>query len=263
MSERGELERPARRRGRGASAHVPGCACVRCTGFPPGNELSLRHGAYSSPLRLSGRADELAEAIRPHLVAGGAGVDVVVRAYAIVLARVELASAAIEAADRAAAPLDSYQDGKGGLALERLRTDLRRWLGLALKYSDALGLTPASAARLARDAAQGVDSATAAQARLRRHLEASHELPGRPQDAPSAAQPPALSAASAESGEIGQNSFAAFGRAVCAGCGESFPRSGRGRPRRFCTACRPSGSSASAWREAMRRARAREQEGSP
>jgi len=35
------------RNGHGASKHIEGCACVRCTGFEKGNTLSLRHGATS------------------------------------------------------------------------------------------------------------------------------------------------------------------------------------------------------------------------
>jgi hypothetical protein len=37
----------------GPSSHTENCECVRCTGFPPGNRLSIRHGAYST-LHLGG-----------------------------------------------------------------------------------------------------------------------------------------------------------------------------------------------------------------
>ena len=30
------------------SRHGEGCECVRCTGFQPGHELSLRHGSYAT-----------------------------------------------------------------------------------------------------------------------------------------------------------------------------------------------------------------------
>lgn len=33
--------------GHGPSKHVEGCVCVRCTGFPKNNTLSVRHGAQS------------------------------------------------------------------------------------------------------------------------------------------------------------------------------------------------------------------------
>jgi hypothetical protein len=31
----------------GSSRHVPGCSCLRCRGFQPGNEVALSHGATS------------------------------------------------------------------------------------------------------------------------------------------------------------------------------------------------------------------------
>lgn len=45
-----------------ALVHGEGCECTRCTGFQPGHELSVRHGAYSRRL-LQGDADHLVDEI--------------------------------------------------------------------------------------------------------------------------------------------------------------------------------------------------------
>ena len=46
--------------------HVEDCSCPRCTGFLPGNELTVStHGSYVSPARLSPRVREIADALAP------------------------------------------------------------------------------------------------------------------------------------------------------------------------------------------------------
>src|SRR5438132_1500325 len=46
------------------AVHGDRCDCPGCTGFLPGHTHSMRHGAYSSSLRLSPRTEELAAELR-------------------------------------------------------------------------------------------------------------------------------------------------------------------------------------------------------
>ena len=46
-----------------AVQHGPDCACTRCQGFSPGNQLAVRHGAYST-FRTSRRSAQLGAEIR-------------------------------------------------------------------------------------------------------------------------------------------------------------------------------------------------------
>lgn len=157
-------------------AHGEDCTCTRCVGFEPGNTVAVTHGAYVSPVRLSERAQEIADLIRPTLPVGGPQVEPVLASYAIVLVRIERASAAMdaveEAADEAGARPAGLYLGKAAEPLARLRADLRSWIGLSLKLAAELGLTPAGAARLMRDA--GAGRASAAQAALREHITANY-----------------------------------------------------------------------------------------
>ena len=108
-----------------ALVHGAGCPCVRCKGFQPGHELSVRHGAYSNGLALNERAEAIAEQVRadmPHYAPADEGL---VRLLAITEARVERAASAIERADAASEnPLAGYLGGDAGQMLERLRSDL-------------------------------------------------------------------------------------------------------------------------------------------
>lgn len=162
------------------SEHSAGCSCTRCVGFEqgnelgrrfePGNDLGLRHGAYVSPVKLAARAQEIADVIRPSLPVYSSAFEATLCSYAIVLVRIERASAACDAveaaADEAGARPAGLYLGKAAEPLSRLRADLRAWIGLSLKLAGELGLTPAGAARLARDVGAGLS----AQEALRRHL---------------------------------------------------------------------------------------------
>lgn len=134
--------------------HGDGCGCTRCTGFTPGHDLSVRHGAYSNGLALKERAAELAEQIRedmPHYSNADEGM---VRLLSIVEVRIEKAYAAIERADDAAAnELSSYLGGDAGAMLERLRSDLRAWIRLARSLRGDLALGTAARGRLGLDVA--------------------------------------------------------------------------------------------------------------
>lgn len=123
-------------------AHGDGCACTRCVGFEPGNTLGRRHGAYSR-LALAARAAEHAAAIRELVPAMGDGDEYAVAGLAMIAARVERVSEALDRLD-GDDPLAQYRDDVG----EKLRQDARAWLRVGLRYCEALGLTPATRARL-------------------------------------------------------------------------------------------------------------------
>ena len=137
--------------------------------WEPGNDVAVTHGAYVSPVKLSGRAGEIADAIRPHLPVGSEAFEPTLQAYALVLTRIERADAALDeveqqilaSTDRAAA---AYSRKISEELLTRLRVDLRAWLSQSLRFADALGLTPSSQARILRDA--GVGKAAQSQAEL-------------------------------------------------------------------------------------------------
>jgi hypothetical protein len=125
-----------------AKRHGAGCTCTRCEGFPRGHELSLKHGAYAM-VALSPRAAEIAEELTA-LVPASSPIDApIIRTLALTLARIERASAALEAAD------DAAGEGK-----QRLAEDLRAWLGLSRRLFADLGLNPTSRARLGFDVAR-------------------------------------------------------------------------------------------------------------
>ncbi len=121
--------------------------------FQAGNILAKRHGAYST-VELRGRAADLAGEIRDHLPIYSPADEPVVRLLAIVLARVERASFALDEVDEhlATQPLGAYL-AEGAERLDRLRKDLRNWIATAAKLSDSLGMTPSSRARLGLDVA--------------------------------------------------------------------------------------------------------------
>jgi hypothetical protein len=103
--------------------------------FEKGNQAARTHGGFAL-VALRGRADELAAGIRD--VMGSTyepRYDVAVSGCAIVLARIEAAFAALEAAE----------DPE---ALKTLDTRCRQWMAQLLSWLDKLGLTPASAAQL-------------------------------------------------------------------------------------------------------------------
>jgi hypothetical protein len=146
----------------GASAHGPDCDCPRCTGFPKGHSLSLRHGGYAV-VRLAPRAAELAAQIRESLPVCEDADAAAVELLGLVLARIEAASAAL-AGDGA---------GSGGERVEpaaRLESDLRGWVSTARRLMGDLAMTPSSRARLARDLGLGAHGAVQARAALEKYL---------------------------------------------------------------------------------------------
>ena len=101
---------------------------------PRGNDRAVTHGAYAA-LKLGGRVDELADALRPQIPAFDEVDDVALRVLSLALARLERAAEALEANSKAT-------------ELERLRQDARGWANTVLRYCDALGMTPTARARL-------------------------------------------------------------------------------------------------------------------
>jgi hypothetical protein len=132
----------------GSAAHGPGCGCVRCVGFAKGNAIGVRHGAYSR-LALAPRATEHADTIRSLVPAAADGDDYAIAGLALIAARLEAASVALERLD-GDDPLGQYRDEVG----ERIRLDARAWLRVGLRYIEALGLTPSTRARLGIEVAQ-------------------------------------------------------------------------------------------------------------
>jgi hypothetical protein len=143
----------ARTPARGASEHGPDCSCPRCRGFEPGNEygiatgtrlqpgneLSLRHGAYSQ-LKLGPRVDELVELVRPDVPMLRPADELSIRLLAVSIARLE----------RALVALDEAEPG----SMPSLESDARGWHNRATQLADKLGLNPTSRARLGVDVAQ-------------------------------------------------------------------------------------------------------------
>lgn len=106
----------------------------------PGNALALKHGSYSS-LVLAPRAGELADEVRelaPRVLAPAD--EPMIRAFGVVLAQIERANQALESAKPS--------------ELLRLSEDLRAWLGQALKFAAAFGMSPASRMKLGLSAAR-------------------------------------------------------------------------------------------------------------
>jgi len=114
--------------------HRNGCPCTRCVGFEPGNEVALKHGSYVSPLRLTSRVGEIAEALLENMPHRSPVFAAMVQAAALAGARLERAIAALE-------------DAKPG-ELARLEQDARGWHRSWVSALNALGLTPLSASRM-------------------------------------------------------------------------------------------------------------------
>lgn len=124
-----------------AHGHGPECACTRCTGFLPGNELAfqpgnalaLRHGARAM-LRLAPRAAELADELAALVPASSPSDEPTVRLLALVLARVEAAN------DYLAEHGILDENGVPRPVLKMLST----WENSAARLLDRLGCTPTS-----------------------------------------------------------------------------------------------------------------------
>lgn len=125
--------------------------------FAEGNELAVQHGAYST-LHLAPRAAELAAELRAVVPAYSPADEPMVRMLAIVLARVERATAALEKVDDAAEGNEvGVYLGDGAESMRRLREDSRGWINTARRLANDLGLTPTSRARLGLDIARTGD----------------------------------------------------------------------------------------------------------
>ena len=154
--------------------HGSDCGCARCIGFPTGNTLAERHGAYADPSRFVGRVQELADAYRPHLPAWSPADEPLLKLFALTVIRTERAAAAIAELDQGTGSREL-----GGYLvpeyekLGRLRQDLRSWIALAARLADQLGMSPTSRARLAGDLAVAQRTLTARS--LREQYGADHE----------------------------------------------------------------------------------------
>ena len=153
------------------SEHVPGvCECPRCTGFLPGNTLSVgrgrgpgaAHGAYSV-VEIAGSSEALVDEIRSLLPVYDVADELAIRSLAIVMTQIARAAAALdELAVLLAASGEGPLAGYAGevtlhgevVRVDGLRGDMRRWLRISESYLSALGLTPGSRARLGLDLAR-------------------------------------------------------------------------------------------------------------
>jgi hypothetical protein len=116
--------------------------------------LEVRHGAYST-LRLAPRARELADEIRNVVPAFSPADEPMVRLLALTLARVEMATRALEVIDeRAEGNEVTVYLGDSAESLRRLREDSRGWINTARRIANDLGMTPTSRAKLGLDLAR-------------------------------------------------------------------------------------------------------------
>jgi hypothetical protein len=117
-------------------------------------------------ISLAPRAAEIAEALRPIVPNYSPSDEPVVGLLAVVLTRVERATAALERVDEATEghELSANTNADGAATLQRLRADLHAWVNTARRLANDLGLTPTSRARLGLDLARTGDE-------LRRYLD--------------------------------------------------------------------------------------------
>ena len=123
--------------------------------FGVGNEARLTHGSYQPPSRMGQRPFEIAAAVRPHLPAYSPAFEPLVIGYAVALTRAERAAIALAAVD------ERLDRGEAVDTHERLQKDLRQWLTTVLRFASELGLSPSSAARIARDVGIGAQAMAA------------------------------------------------------------------------------------------------------
>jgi hypothetical protein len=138
---------------KGATKHGPDCSCTRCLAFQPGNSLSLRHGAYASPVRLSDEVSELAADLVPLVPAYRESDGPLVSLLALALRRITRAEPVIAAAE---------EQGDGDAAT-RLREEQRRWAGSAARMLESLGMSPTARAKLGLDVAMTQRALTVAE----------------------------------------------------------------------------------------------------
>lgn len=141
--------------------------------FQPGNQLALKHGAFSAA-----RTDPIAQRFIAEIAADDNTAYLAqprfqsqLWTWAIAAARVELLSAWIDDMSLEAATFS----GKGQVSPLEL---LRKWITTAQTLSARLGLDPLSAARLGKDIAQGRQAdAAGLLTRLRADIEAANATP--------------------------------------------------------------------------------------
>lgn len=124
--------------------------------FAEGNQVALKHGAYAV-VQLQPRAREIATVLREMVPGWQPEFSLVVDRLAVIEARLERAEEAL--AERA------YDE-----PAERIQNDLRLWLGLALRYYESLGLSPASRAKIRKDAGVAAAASVHAQRELEEHI---------------------------------------------------------------------------------------------
>ena len=145
--------------------------------FAKGNDTAVRHGARAR-LKLAPRAEQIAASLREVAPIASPADDATIDLLAMVLAQVERATLVLGAIQ--ARELERVQSG-GNLDpadrddLRRLASDARSWTNTALRYFEALGLTPLSRAKLGLDVARTEDTlaqlaAAGAEIRIRRGL---------------------------------------------------------------------------------------------
>jgi hypothetical protein len=122
--------------------------------FQPGNEAGFRHGSYVSPIRLQGRAQEIAEMVAATLPICEQSDLLMVSVLAMAAARAERAQEALDRVDDLASdPAGPYVADRGQ-RFERLRADLDRWISRISRLSEQLGLSPRDKVRLGIDVAR-------------------------------------------------------------------------------------------------------------
>jgi hypothetical protein len=137
--------------------------------FTPGHDLAVQHGAYVSPLKLSERSQEIADSVRPYLPAYTPAMEPTLGSYALCLTRIERGAAALEEVELETELGREYKRKGEDDLLWNLRSDVRAWIRLAAKLAAELGITPASSARIMRDAGIGAQAAAQHRVMLERY----------------------------------------------------------------------------------------------
>jgi len=151
---------PRKGPGAGPASGLPARGLRR---FAEGNASAVRHRAYAR-LQLSAAAAETADTLRSLVVVYDDADEAALQAFGMVLEQSKAAAAALEQATA---------EGRREDAL-RLSQDARGWLGVALKYADAFGMTPRSRVALGLDLVRG-QAASLTLTRLARLADAEDE----------------------------------------------------------------------------------------
>jgi DNA-binding SARP family transcriptional activator len=137
----------------------------------PGNEVSVRHGAYAV-LRLQPRAEEVRDEIAGLVPFASDADGAILDLLSITLAQVERAG--IVLAYEQSQSARSVENGEEpSPRLDRLAADTRAWVNTAAKLLDQLGMSPTARVRLAGDLAGAQRALTAAS--LREHYGATEQ----------------------------------------------------------------------------------------